>query len=239
MSSHKQNFVKAINWTEKLRGRYLHTLATFRIFERFQKLSAPNIVGKKKAEVNAKLFSNHVYFFMPIKESSRIYFFIELAKFFDKNRRKQSLTISYLLDFADNNFSSFSKEEFQKYHSKRYFLPDLFQYYIPITHKDIQKIRGRLRRNKSVIKNLNTYRDKFLAHDDLDKVQIHITGVQIKVLLRIVKDTIDLFYQKLEFASTMYDNYDKEPVRAVDRVVKNLQEHETERMRKIMEKYKL
>ena len=74
MNSHQQNFAKAIDWTEKLRGRYLHTLATFRIFERFQKLSAPNIVGKKKAEVNAKLFSNHVYFFMPVKESSRIYF---------------------------------------------------------------------------------------------------------------------------------------------------------------------
>lgn len=239
MSSQQQNFAKAIDWTEKLRGRYLHTLATFRIFERFQKLSAPNIVGKKKAEINAKLFSNHVYFFMPVKESSRIYFFIELAKFFDKNRRKQSLTVDYLLDFVDNNFSSFSKEKFQEYHSKRYFQPDLFQYYKPLTRKDIQKIRDRLKRNKLVIKNLNTYRDKFLAHDDLNKVQIHITGTQIKVLLRIVKDTIDLFYRTLEFASNMYDNYDKEPVHAVDRVVKNLQDHETERMRKIMEKYKI
>src|SRR3989344_2248111 len=106
MYSNQQNFAKAIKWTGDLRSRYLHTLAAFRIYERFRKLTAPNIVGKRKAEVNAKLFSNHVYFFVPLKESSRIYFFIELAKFFDKNRRKQSLTISYLLDFADNNFSS-------------------------------------------------------------------------------------------------------------------------------------
>ena len=239
MSSHQQNFAKAIDWTEKLRGRYLHTLATFRIFERFQKLSAINIVGKKRAEANAKLFSNHVYFFMPVKESVRIYFFIELAKFFDKNRRKQSLTIGHLLDFVDKNFTSFSKDEFQKYHSNRYFLPDLFQYYRPLTHRDIKKIRDRLHRNKSVVKNLNTYRDKFLAHDDLNKVQIHITSGQIKVLLRIIKDTVDLFYRTLVFTSNMYDNYDKEPVRAVDRVIKSLQEHETEQMRKIMEEYKL
>src|SRR3989344_9207254 len=111
MYSNQQNFAKAIKWTGDLRSRYLHTLAAFRIYERFRKLTAPNIVGKRKAEVNAKLFSNHVYFFVPLQEAARCYFFLELAKFFDENKRKQSLTLELLLDLLENNFSSFSKDE--------------------------------------------------------------------------------------------------------------------------------
>ncbi len=239
MYSHQQNFAKAKDWTEKLRGRYLHTLATFRIYERFRKLTATNIVGKRKAEANAKLFSNHVYFFMPVQESCRCYFFVELAKFFDKNKNNQSLTIELLLDFSDNNINSFSKNEFLKFHSNRYFIPDLLEGYKPLTRKDIARMRRRLSRNKKIIENLKTYRDKFLAHDDIDKTHVDITGPQIKILLKIIEDIIDLFYRTLDFSSNMYDNYDKQPVFAVDQVIKNLQEHEIERLRKIREKYKI
>lgn len=237
MSTHKENFAKAFEWTEKLRGRYLHTLATFRIFERFKKRSAPNIVGKKRAEANAHIFSQNIYFFAPLQEAARCYFFVELAKFFDSNPREQSLTIKLLLDLVDKNFSSFSKEKFQEYHSDRDFIPELFEHYEPFSRADIKKIRQRLARNKKVIANLKSYRDKFLVHADLKYEEIHITGPQIKVLLRIVKDTIDLFYKKLDFVSNDYRNYDQEPVFAVDNVMKSLEEHEKERIRKIYAKY--
>src|SRR3989344_4196425 len=125
MSSHQENFTKAHKWTGELRGRYLHTLAAFRIYERFRKLSAPNIVGKRRAQKNAKTISQHVYFFMPLQEAARCYCFIELAKFFDKNTRQQSLTIESLLSLVEKNLSSFSKDEFSKYHSTRKFIPDL------------------------------------------------------------------------------------------------------------------
>lgn len=237
MTSHTENFAKALDWTGKLRTRYLHTLATFRIYERFRRRSAPNIVGKKKAEANARIFNQNIYFFAPLQEAARCYFFLELAKFFDTNKNKQSLTIELLLDFVDNHFSSFSKEKFLEHHSTRHFLPDLFADYKPFSKGDIKKIRDRLKRNKKVIANLKIYRDKALVHADLKYSEVPITGSQIKVLLRIIKDTVDLYYQKLDFAMNDYRNYDKEPAFAVDHVMQSLLEHEQERIQKIYEKY--
>jgi len=225
-----------MEWTEKLRGRYLHTLATFRIFERFKKRSAPNIVGKRKATDNARIFAQNVYFFAPLQEAARCYFFIELAKFFDPNPRKRSLTIELLLDLIDQHLASFSKEKFLEYHSNRHFMPELFEHYEPFARDDIRKIRQRLVRNKQIIVNLKTYRDQILVHADLTPTQVHITGPQIKTSLRIVKDTIDLFYRKLDFAANDYRNYDQEPVFAVDNVMKKLEEHDKDRIRKILEK---
>lgn len=239
MYSHQKNFAKAFEWTKKLRGRYLHTLAAFRIYERFRKLSAPNVVGKRKAEANAKTFSQHIYFFSPLQEAARCYFFVELAKFFDEDSQRQSLTISRLLDFVEKNLTSFSEDEFERYHADRNFIPELLAGYEAFTLKDIKKINRRLQHNRKLIKKLKTYRDKFLVHDDLKKKEVPITGLQIRTLLKIVQDSVDLFYLKLDFSSNIYSNYDKEPALAVDQVMRALQEHEKERMRKINEKYGL
>ncbi len=238
MNFHQKNFKKALKWTRDLRNRYLHTLAGFRIYERFRKLRAPNIVGKRRAEANAKTLDQHIYFFLPLQEAARYYFFIELAKFFDKNKRNQSLTIEFVFNFIEKNIQSFSKDVFKQSHSDRVFIPESLNSYVEFTRADIQKIRNRLKKNEKIIRDLKTYRDQFLAHDDIKKDDIKITGLQIRTLLKIVQDTIDLFYLRLDFSSTIYSNYDKEPVCAVDYVVNALQEHEQERIRKINEKYK-
>ena len=237
MYSNQDNFSKAFQWTKALKSRYLHTLAAFRIFERFKKLAAPNIVGKKKAEANVKLFGSHIYFFSSLQEAARCYFFLELAKFFDENKRKQSLTIELILDFVKDNLSSFSKDEFLKYHSGRNIIPELLKGYKAFTLRDIKKIRERLRRNGKLIGDLKKYRDQHLVHDDLKKEEVKITGPQIKTLLKIIESTVDLFCLRLDFSSNIYSNFDEEPVRAVNRVINALQEHEQERLRKIKEEY--
>ncbi len=239
MHSHQHNFKEVFDWTKSLQTRYLHTLAAFRIYEQLRKIAAPNVVGKRKAEANVKTYGQHLYFFTSIQEAARVYFFIEIAKFFDEGNRKQSLTIGLLLDFAQENLSSFSEKEFFKYQQGRDFIPELMSGYKELTLEDLKKIRRRLKNNQKVIKNLKIYRDKFLAHDDLKKGEVKITGLQIRTLLKIIQDTIDLFILKLDFASTMYSNYDKEPAFAVDRVIRALQEHEKERMEKIKTQYGL
>jgi len=237
MYSHQNNFAKALKWTGDLRDQYLNTLAALRIYERFRKLTAPNVVGKKNADANVKIFGKYPYFFSPAQEAARCYFFVELAKFFDKNKKKQSLTIELLLDFVENNFSSFSKNEFLAHHIEKNFIPALLEGYKPFTLQDIRRIRNRLLRNKELISDLKTYRDQYLVHNDLKKDDVKITGIQIRTLFKIIQSTIDLFYLKLNFSSTIYSNYDKEPARAVDEVVSALQEHEKEIIRKIKEKY--
>ena len=214
--TNQENFAKAFKWMQELRNRYLHTIAAFTIYEEFQKIAAPNVGGKKRAEKNVHTFSRHLYFFAPLKESARCYFFIELVKFFDKNKRGQSLTIETLFDLVENHFSSFSKEEFLKYHMGRYFIPELFESYKEFSRKDINNFKERLKRNKKIIDDLKTYRDKFLVHADINKNEVKITAGQIKILLKIVKNAVDIFYRKLDFASNAYSNYDEEPAKAVN-----------------------
>lgn len=232
-----KEFETLFDYAKKLRSRYLNTLSSFKIFERFNKLSAPNIVGKKKAEKNVKIFNIFKYFFMTTKEASRCYFFIELAKFFDTS--KKSLTINKVIDYAEKNISKFTKQDFLDYHNGRQILPELFVQYKQLSLSDLRKIKKRLDRNKVIIKKLKIYRDKYLAHDDINKIKIGISVKEIKVLLDIVKSVVGLLYSKLDFSVNSYINFEKEPIKDLDSVMENLIKFEENRLKEIREKYKV
>ena len=218
-----------------MRSRYLNTLSSFKIFERFNKLSAPNIVGKKKAEKNVKIFNIFKYFFITTKEASRCYFFIELAKFFDTS--KKSLTINKVIDYAERNITKLTKQDFLNYHNGRQILPELFAQYKQLSLSDLKKVKKRLNRNKEVIKKLKIYRDKYLAHDDISKIKIGINAKEIKVLLNIVKSVIGLLYNKLDFSVNSYINFEQEPIKDLDSMMENLIKFEDNRLKEIKTKY--
>lgn len=233
------HFEILLSRTKDLRSRYLLMLAAFNIYEQLMRLAAPNIVGKRKAEAAVKIMSNYTYFFMPAKEATRVYFFVELAKFFDKDARKQSLTLDSVLSYALNNMDAFSLDNFRIFQKERSFIPELLAGYKPLTKNDISKIRARISRHQGCITKLRTYRDKVLVHDDLDKKHVSISGTEVKILLKIIQDTVDLFYRTLDFASNSYKNFSDEPRHAVASVISALQEFEKERIKKINEKYGL
>ncbi len=230
-----KEFETLFDYAKKLRSRYLNTLSSFRIFERFNKLSAPNIVGKRKAEKNVKIFNVFKYFFLTTKEASRCYFFIELAKFFDTS--KKSLTINKVINYAEKNITKFTKQDFLDYHNGRQILPELFTQYKQLSLSDLKKVKKRLNRNKEVIKKLKVYRDKYLAHDDIKKIKIGINVKEIKVLLNIVKSVIELLYNKLDFSVNSYINFEQEPIKDLDLVMKNLIKFEEQRLKEIRTKY--
>ena len=103
--------------------------------------------------------------------------------------------------------------------------------------KDLKKLQDRLMRNKDKIARLKKYRDQYLAHDDIKKIKVKISVREMDVLLKIVKDTIELFYNKLGFASNSYMNFEQEPVRDIERLFENLAEHEQRRIEEIRKKY--
>ena len=232
-----KEFETLFDYAKKLRSRYFNTLSSFKIFERFIKLSAPNIVGKKKAEKNVKIFNIFKYFFITTKEASRCYFFIELAKFFDTS--KKSLTINKVIDYAEKNISKLTKQDFLDYHNGRQILPELFAQYKQLSLSDLRKIKKRLNRNKAIIKKLKIYRDKYLAHDDINKIKIGISVKEIKVLLDIVKSVIGLLYSKLDFSVNSYINFEKEPIKDLNSAMDNLIKFEENRLKEIREKYKI
>ena len=238
--SKNKEFERLFSEVQQLRKRYLTTLSSHKIFQRFSKLVASNVVGKRKAEKNAKTFSNYVYFFSTVKEATRCYFLIELAKFFDPPKpRNETRTVYWVLDYAKKNIHRLTKTDFLAYHDEREIIPEVFASYKEFKDSDLKRFQKRLGRNKDVIKRLKTYRDQYLAHDDIKKITVKLTMGEMDVLLRVVKDVIELFYNRLEFASNSYMNFEQEPVREVDRLVKNLAEHEIKRLEEIRRKYAL
>lgn len=233
-----KEFEKLFLEVQQLRKRFLTTIASHKIFDQFNKLVATNVVGKRKAEKNAKVFSNYVYFFSTTKEATRCYFLIELAKFFDIPKpRNETRTVNWVLNYAKKNIHRLTKEDFSAYHNERQIISEIFASYKQLEISDLRKFQKRLSRNRDVIKRLKNYRDQYLAHDDIKKITVKLTVREMEVLLRIVKDVIELFYHKLEFASNSYKNFEEEPVREINRLIKNLAEHEKQRLEEIRRKY--
>lgn len=233
-----KEFGKLFEEVKQMRKRYLITLASHKIFQNFNKLAAPNIVGERKAERNVKIFGNYLYFFMTVKETARCYFLIELAKFFDPlKQRNKTRTVYWVLDYAKKNIHQMSQENFLSYYEGRQIIPEIFENYKPLEVKDLGEIHKRLKRNEDKIKRLKTYRDQYLVHDDIKKIKVRLTIREMEVLLRIVRDVIELFYNKLEFASNSYINFEQEPVRDIDGLVNDLAQHEKQMMEEIKRKY--
>lgn len=211
-------------------------MAASKIFDQFNELLVPNKVGKRKAENNVKVFTRFRYFFLTTKEAARCYFLIELAKFFDTH--KKSLTVHKVIQYAEKNISRLTKQDFLAYHKDRQILSELLAQYKELSLSDLEKIKKRLNRNKTKIDKLITYRNKYLAHDDIKKIKVRITVGETRVLLNIVKSTIGLLYNKLDFSVNSYINFEKQPMEELDKLVENLIEHERHRLEEINKKYK-
>src|SRR3989338_652868 len=121
-----KEFEKLFSEVQQLRKRFLTTIASHKIFEQFNKLVATNVVGKRKAEKNAKVLSNYVYFFTTTTEATRCYFLIELAKFFDIPKpRNETRTVYWVLNYAKKNIHRLTKEDFSAYHDGRQIIQEI------------------------------------------------------------------------------------------------------------------
>src|SRR3989338_10339562 len=150
-----KEFAKLFSEVQQLRKRFLTTIASHKIFDQFNKIVATNVVGKRKAENNAKVFGNYVYFFSTTKEATRCYFLIELAKFFDTPKpRNETRSIYWTLDYAKKNIYRLTKEDFLSYHDGRQIISEIFASYKQLEITDLKKFQKRLARNKKELKNL-------------------------------------------------------------------------------------
>ncbi|MFA6273651.1 MAG: hypothetical protein WC662_00640 [Candidatus Paceibacterota bacterium] len=237
MNQDQQRFDKLLSFNKRIKTRYLHVLAAQKIFNEFNKLSTESIVGKAGAKNNVNIFNKYKYFILISKESLRCFFLIELAKFFDEDKREQNLSIRKILNFAHAKVESFSVDQFQIHHKDRKIIPELFANFKALTKKDLDKIDKRLKDNKEKIKKIKDYRDQYLAHDDIKKDNILIEKRDANTLMEIIEDTIELLFHKLDFSSTSYDNYKKEPVKDINRLIKDLKNHEKLRILTFERKY--
>lgn len=227
----KEKFETSINYLEVLNRRYLFTLSSYNIFKNFN-----NLLTSEEKDLNKKLINDFPYFFQVVRSSSNLYFLIEVYKFFDTDDR--TLSLYKLLKYSEINLKYLTKDNFKKYYKGRIILDELFNQYKEITLKDIRNFKAEIRKNADIIERLRRYRHKYLAHDDINKIDIAIHKDEIETLLKLIKKVLNFYYSILLFAQSSDRNFNLEPVKEMNRLVSNLKEYDKIYRENIRKRYK-
>lgn len=164
--SNSTEFKTLMDYAKEMHRRYFCAFSAFHAYEALREVRAPNIVGQSDAEENAKTMAKYSGFFTPTEEALRVYFFLELAKMFDSS--KQALHINKILNFTASNLKKLTVDAFEDYNQNqpRAFLKTLVNEYKGMNYNELVVIRKMLKKHEVTLKKLDTYRNKWLAHDD-------------------------------------------------------------------------
>lgn len=233
-------FKTLMEYAKEMHHRYFRAISAFYAYESLKEIRAPNLVGQSDAEENAKTMAKYNGFFTPAEESLRVYFFLELAKMFDSS--KQALHINKVLNFTASNLKKLTVDAFREYNQSqpRAFLETLVDEYKGMDHKEFVAIRGMLNQHQATLKKLDTYRNKWLAHDDKRKPKLpSITGEEIKDLFEVLAKMLNSITGRLNSESWTYSHVEDDVKHHVRLVVDHLRRFEPYRLKEIEEKYKL
>lgn len=231
-----QEFNTIISYVEKMKERYFFALSTFYAYEALREILAPNIVGQEVVEKNVEIFKKFNEFFGPSKEALRVYFFLELAKLFDVS--DQSLHITKVINYTQSNIAKLTASDFTEYNQNREFIDSLIENYQGVKHDDLVIIKSEIEKNKDIIEKVKTYRDQYLAHDDIKKVEVNITGEEIRILFSVLEKILNTFSSKLISATSIYNHVETDAKGQTMRIFDHLKRFEPYRLKEIDEKYK-
>jgi len=232
-----QEFTVFMDYLNKLEKRYSFMLSAFYTWEALIELCAPNIVGKKEARQNVEIMNRSNKFFGPSKESLRVYFLLELAKLFDAS--DQSLHIDRVINFTESNIQKLLVSDFAEFNQNRGFIEELVKNYKGINIKDLKHVRSLIALHTATIQDLKTYRDKYLAHDDISKVDVTLKQYKIKALFKVIEEILNLFSYKGNHSTRMYNSIEKECKNDTKMVLEYLRRFEPYRLKEINIKHGL
>ena len=238
--SKSKEFKTLMDYTKEMHHRYFRAISAFYAYDGFREIIATNIVGQSEAEENSKTINRYNNFFGMAQESLRIYFFLELAKMFDSS--KQALHIGKILNFTESNLKSLTVDAFKEYNQNqpRAFLETLAQEYKGMDHNELIKIKNTLNKHKDTIEKLDTYRNKWLAHDDIKKPELPpISGEEIKALFDVLAKMLNAITGRINSESWGYSQVEGDVKHHVKLVVDHLRRFEPYRLKEIKEKYNI
>lgn len=238
--SNSTEFKTLMEYAKEMHHRYFRAISAFYAFEALKEVKAPNIVGQSDAGENAKTMARYNGLFAPAEEALRVYFFLELAKMFDSS--KQALHINKILNFTASNLKKLTVDAFKEYNRSqpRAFLETLVNEYKGMDHKELIVIKEMLDKHKTTLNKLETYRDKWLAHDDKKKPRLpSITGEEIKSLFEVLAKMLNIITRRLNSESWTYSHVEGDVKHDIKLVVDHLRRFEPYRLREIEEKYQI
>ena len=132
-----------------------------------------NICGKDKAEERRNCMGKYGHFFEYAEKAAFVRVVVELSKFFDKdNAQNKTLSIYFVLKKALQIYdSNEDKKEKIKNFQKKLETP----------------------KTKNALKNLRILRNKYVVHNDLDKIDFHVSDVTFDYLLENIDEILCYF----------------------------------------------
>jgi hypothetical protein len=192
--------LKKINtYIQRLMYRLSRVYSFFQVYEALMELKAPNIVGESAALANAKTINGYNSFFEPIIGATRDYAILELAKFFDTS--DEALTLIKVRNCAEGDGAKLTASDFKEANQNREGIHELVKAYEGITPSDLIDIDNIMLINKELIKRLINYRDKYLAHDDINKPEVVIRIDEIETLFGITEGILQKLSHKLNHST--------------------------------------
>src|SRR3989338_94421 len=234
--NNKENteFKTLMEYTKILRSGYFNALSAFYAYEGMLEVGDPNIAGEMESMANVAVLNNYKNFLLIAKESMRVYFFIELAKLFDAS--DQSLHINKIVNFTESNLRSLTAEAFKEYNQSqgRVFLASLVEEFRGVAHSDLLEIKNMLNVNEEALNKLKIYRDKWLAHNDINKPELPaITKEELHSLFDVFGKIVNLITGKLNSESTSWDHIERDTKHHTKMVIEYLRRFEPYRLEEI------
>lgn len=229
-----------MDYAREMHHRYFRAISALYAYEALRESIAQNILGQSEAEKNVEIIGKYKDFFNPAQEALRIYFFLELAKMFDSS--DQALHINKILNFTESNLKNLTIEAFKEYNQNqdRAFLKQLAKEYRGMAYSDLVIVREMLNKHKAKLEKLDTYRNKWLAHDDINKPELPaITGEEIKDLFDVLAKILNSITGRLNSESWMYSHIEDDVKHHTKLVIEHLRRFEPYRIKEIEEKYQI
>lgn len=206
------NFRLFIDMVNKLQSNLAMAYEHFLIRDSLKKSIASNIQWERKSKENVDIINKFIRFFWPSMEANRKIFALELAKFFDKD--KKSLSLYKLINFVRSNIKSFDKDNFIEYIKN----VDLWEGYEPIDENLLKEIENEISTNLDIIKKLKIFRDQNLAHNQQKKEMNPILVWEIDDLFKLTLKWLNKISEKT-IRNTRWnlwsDNYTEQEVYSV------------------------
>ncbi|WKZ29357.1 MAG: hypothetical protein QY323_01345 [Patescibacteria group bacterium] len=216
-----------MDFAKTMHRRYYHALSFFYLFDALREARAPNVLGQEEAEANVKTMSGYRHFFILAEKAFRTNCLLELAKMFDTS--KQALSINKVLGFTEGNMKNLTVEAFEEYNQNRSreFLDELVVKYKAMNYGELVDIKKMLDRHADTLARLETYRDKWLAHDDVEKPQPpELTVDEIRDLLDVLARVLNAITGRLNSETWTYSHVEAEAKGDVRTVIDHLRRFE-------------
>lgn len=223
---------------EKLKNLHTTALVSFNVYEALNKLRAPNIIGQDEAKANVNAIGRYKGLFNTAERGVLLNTLVCLSKIFVAH--KDSLYLEKLVNFAEQNKSRLSADDFKEFHADRQYIDELVKEYNGLCQEDVQSIREDFARAQDSINRLKVIRDQQLAHTNLkDPDDTAMKFQEIADLIALSEKVLNILstkhFKNLMVFDVMRDQVETDTIGLVH--LARLENEHSREVGELMEKY--